>query len=155
MLGPTVWSPIRKRPPRFDNPAFPPLTSNYPPCISSKGCGGFMKFRSLPLFGTIFLLLAAVSSAQDLASFEKRVTVKTLPNGLTLLVCERPEAPVFSFFTHVDTGSTQEDVGKSGLAHMFGHMAFKGTATIGPTNYPAEKAALEKVETAYAAYDNE
>jgi len=117
-----------------------------------------MKFRSLPLFGAISLFLAvsaAVSSAQDLASFEKRVTVKTLPNGLTLLVCERPEAPVFSFFTHVDTGSTQEDVGKSGLAHMFEHMAFKGTDKIGTTNYPAEKAALEKVETAYAAYDNE
>jgi len=117
-----------------------------------------MKFRSLPLFGAISLLLAvsaAVSSAQDLASFEKRVTVKTLPNGLTVLICERPEAPVFSFFTHVDTGSTQEDVGKSGLAHMFEHMAFKGTDKIGTTNFAAEKAALEKVETAYAAYDNE
>src|SRR5882757_3900760 len=117
-----------------------------------------MKSRLLSLFGSIFLLLAVsatVCRAQDLASFEKRVTVKTLPNGLTVLVCERPEAPVFSFFTHVDTGSTQEDVGKSGLAHMFEHMAFKGTDKIGTTNYAAEKVALEKVETAYAAYDNE
>ena len=113
-----------------------------------------MKSRLLQLFGVIFLLIAA-ASAQDLASFEKRVTAKTLPNGLTVLVCERPEAPVFSFFTHVDTGSTQEDIGKSGLAHMFEHMAFKGTDKIGSTNYTAEKAALEKVETAYAAYDEE
>jgi hypothetical protein len=37
--------------------------------------------------------------AQDLAAFEKKVTVTTLDNGLTLIVCERPEAPVFSFFT--------------------------------------------------------
>jgi len=117
-----------------------------------------MKSRFLPLFSALFLLLAvcvATASAQDLASFEKRVTVKTLPNGLTVLICERPEAPVFSFFTHVDTGSTQEDIGKSGLAHMFEHMAFKGTDKIGTTNYAAEKAALEKVETAYAAYDDE
>ncbi len=113
-----------------------------------------MKSRLLPLFGAIFLLLA-VASAQDLASFEKRVTVKTLPNGLTVLICERPEAPVFSFFTHVDTGSTQEDIGKSGLAHMFEHMAFKGTDKIGTTNAAAEKVALAKVETAYAAYDEE
>ncbi len=113
-----------------------------------------MKTRFLPLFSAIFLLLA-VASAQDLASFEKRVTVKTLPNGLTILICERPEAPVFSFFTHVDTGSTQEDIGKSGLAHMFEHMAFKGTDKIGTTNAVAEKQALAKVETAYAAYDDE
>jgi predicted Zn-dependent peptidase len=113
-----------------------------------------MKSRSLALFSAIFLLLP-ISQAQDLAAFEKRVTVKTLPNGLTVLICERPEAPVFSFFTHVDTGSTQEDIGKSGLAHMFEHMAFKGTDKIGTTNYAAEKAALAKVETAYAAYDDE
>jgi predicted Zn-dependent peptidase len=113
-----------------------------------------MKSRLLLLFSALFLLLP-IAQAQDLASFEKRVTVKTLPNGLTILICERPEAPVFSFFTHVDTGSTQEDIGKSGLAHMFEHMAFKGTDKIGTTNAAAEKAALEKVETAYAAYDDE
>src|ERR1019366_1996082 len=43
----------------------------------------------------------------------------------------------------------------SGLAHMFEHMAFKGTEQIGTTNYPAEKVALAKVESAYAAYDAE
>jgi len=41
---------------------------------------------------------------QYLAGFEKRTTVKVLPNGLTLIVCERPEAPVFSFYTLVDVG---------------------------------------------------
>ena len=45
--------------------------------------------------------------------------------------------------------------GDSGLAHMFEHMAFKGTDKIGTTNYPAEKVALAKVEIAYAAYDAE
>jgi predicted Zn-dependent peptidase len=38
---------------------------------------------------------------------------------------------------------------------MFEHMAFKGSTEIGTTNYPAEKIALAKVETAYAAYDDE
>ncbi|MGH9398969.1 MAG: M16 family metallopeptidase [Thermoanaerobaculia bacterium] len=91
--------------------------------------------------------------AQDLASFEKRTTVKTLDNGLTVVICERPEAPVFSFFTHVDAGGAQEVPGITGLAHMFEHMAFKGTDKIGTTNFEAEKAALAKVETAYGAYD--
>ena len=96
--------------------------------------------------------LTAAAFAQDLASFEKRTTEKVLPNGLTVVILERPEAPVFSFFTHVDTGSVQDPMGKTGLAHMFEHMAFKGTDKIGTTDYPAEKAALAKVEVTYAAY---
>ncbi|MFZ0769810.1 MAG: pitrilysin family protein [Candidatus Sulfotelmatobacter sp.] len=105
-------------------------------------------FRPLALI----LLLTALAAAQDVASFEKRITVKKLPNGLTLLICERPEAPVFSFFTLVDAGSAQDPMGKTGLAHMFEHMAFKGTDKIGTTDYAAEKPLLAKVEAAYAAY---
>ena len=109
------------------------------------------------VLATLILGIALVSTArsQDLASFEKRTTVKVLPNGLTLIVCERPEAPVFSFYTLVDAGSANDPQGESGLAHMFEHMAFKGSTEIGTTNYPAEKLALAKVETAYAAYDDE
>ena len=100
----------------------------------------------------IILALATLAAAQDIASFEKRITVKKLENGLTVVICERPEAPVFSFYTHVDAGSSQDPLGQTGLAHMFEHMAFKGTDKIGTKNYPAEKVALAKVETAYAAY---
>jgi len=111
--------------------------------------------RPLCTFPAQILLLTTLAAAQDLASFEKRVTVKILDNGLTVLICERPEAPVFSFYTHVDAGSTQDPMGKTGLAHMFEHMAFKGTDKIGTTDYPAEKAALEKVEKIYAQYIDE
>lgn len=110
-----------------------------------------MKRRILKT-AVLLILFAACALAQDVASFEKRVTVKKLDNGLTLVICERPEAPVFSFFTLVDAGSVQDPMRATGLAHMFEHMAFKGTDTIGTTDYAGEKPALEKVETAYAAY---
>ena len=109
-------------------------------------------FARIVFFLTI---LSTFALAQDVASFEKRVTVKKLDNGLTLIVCERPEAPVFSFYTMVDAGSVQDPMRATGLAHMFEHMAFKGTTTIGTTDYAAEKPALEKVESAYAAYSAE
>ena len=99
--------------------------------------------------------MAVAARAQDIASFEKRTTVKVLTSGLTLIVCERPEAPVFSYYTLVNAGSADDPQGQSGLAHMFEHMAFKGTEQVGTTNYPAEKLALAKVEVAYAAYDAE
>ncbi len=114
-----------------------------------------MKRNFAKLAALLLLALALPLAAQDLASFEKRVTVKTLPNGLTVLILQRPEAPVFSFFTMVDTGSAQDPLSKTGLAHMMEHMAFKGTPDIGTTNYAEEKVALAKVEQAYAAYEAE
>src|SRR5215469_8761533 len=110
-----------------------------------------MKYHVLRIVALLLLLLAR-GFAQDLASFERRITVKKLDNGLTVVLCERPEAPVFSFFTNVDVGSAQDPLGETGMAHMFEHMAFKGTDKIGTTNYLAEKAALGNVEQAYAAY---
>src|SRR6476660_1928612 len=101
------------------------------------------------------VLLSTALFAQDLASFEKNTSVKTLANGLTVVVCERHEAPVFSFYTLVDAGAAQDPKGETGMAHMFEHMAFKGTTTIGTTDYTAEKVALEKEEQAYQAFQRE
>ncbi|HEX4664343.1 MAG TPA: pitrilysin family protein [Terriglobales bacterium] len=107
---------------------------------------------------SLSLLIAFLSTgvlAQDVASFEKKTSVKTLANGLTIVVCERHEAPVFSFYTLVDAGAAQDPKGETGMAHMFEHMAFKGTTTIGTTDYAAEKVALEKEEDAYLALQQE
>jgi predicted Zn-dependent peptidase len=93
--------------------------------------------------------------AQDLKSFEQRITTKVLPNGLTLIICERPEAPVFAYNTFIDAGDVNDPSGESGLAHMFEHLAFKGTSEIGTNDYADEKLALAKVEEANNAYEAE
>ena len=80
-----------------------------------------MKHRALKA-ASFFLIFSALAAAQDVASFEKRITVKKLPNGLTILICERPEAPVFSFFTMVDAGSTQDPQRRTGLALSLIHI---------------------------------
>ena len=51
-----------------------------------------MKYR-VPTFGAMILTLSALATAQDLASFEKHITLKKLDNGLAVIICERPEAP--------------------------------------------------------------
>jgi predicted Zn-dependent peptidase len=81
--------------------------------------------------------------------------VKKLDNGLTVIIMERKEAPVFSYATVVNTGSAQEVPGITGLAHMFEHMAFKGNDVVGTNDWEAEKKALARVEEAYRAYDLE
>lgn len=117
-----------------------------------------LRFRAvIPCLVIGILSAFCVSGAlgQDLESFEKRVTLHRLPNGWTFIIVERPVAPVFSFLTRVNVGSAQESAGQTGLAHMFEHMAFKGTPHIGTLNYEAEKQALEKLEAAYQAYQRE
>ena len=114
-----------------------------------------MKRWFAKLLALLMLAAALPLAAQDLAQYEKRVTVKKLSNGLTVVLWRRPEAPVFSFFTMVDAGSAQDPLNETGLAHMMEHMAFKGTPDIGTTDYAAEKPALEKVEQTYAAYETE
>ena len=104
------------------------------------------------LLRLVLLLFAASlavqqpARAQDLAKFEQRMAEFTLDNGLKFLVLERHEAPVVSFHTYADVGAVDEVRGITGLAHLFEHMAFKGTKTIGTKDYKAEAAAMEKMD---------
>ncbi|MBI3951211.1 MAG: insulinase family protein [Acidobacteria bacterium] len=93
--------------------------------------------------------------AQSLADLEKRLTKFTLNNGLTFLVLERHEAPVVSFHTYADVGSVNEVKGITGLAHIFEHMAFKGSKTVGTKDYEAEAKAMAKEDEAFLALKTE
>lgn len=103
----------------------------------------------------LWLLIPGLLAAQSLQDFEKKVTKFILPNGLTVLVIERHEAPVVSFHTYVNVGSVDDPSGRTGMAHMFEHMAFKGTETIGTKNWLEEKKALDAVEQIYDRLENE
>ncbi len=86
-----------------------------------------------------------------LESLERQVQSFTLPNGLQFIVVERHAAPVFSFETVVNSGSADDGLGTTGLAHMMEHMAFKGTAIVGTKDYGAEKPLLDREELAWKA----
>ena len=107
------------------------------------------------LAAALALLIAPSAGAQQPASlldaFEPSVTEFTLDNGMTFVVVERHDAPVVSFYTIADVGSVDEPIGQTGIAHMFEHMAFKGTTQIGTTDIAAEKDALDAEEDAYLA----
>ena len=114
-----------------------------------------------PLLSTAALLLLALllltntARGQSLREIAARTTVHRLANGWTFIIVERPVAPVFSFCTVADVGSAQEVAGITGLAHMFEHMAFKGTRNIGTRDWQGEQKALAAVEAAYQAWQAE
>lgn len=71
---------------------------------------------------------------------------KTLPNGMRLLMVERHDDPTVAggFVAHV--GSANERPGITGIAHLFEHMMFKGTPTIGTKNFKQDMQIIREQE---------
>ncbi|GIW72948.1 MAG: hypothetical protein KatS3mg102_2490 [Planctomycetota bacterium] len=91
----------------------------------------------------------AVPAARFEDRFLDRVAEYRLDNGLVLLVLERHEVPVFSAVTMVHVGSVDEHVGITGVAHVFEHLAFKGSRAIGTTDYEGEQRALAQLDAKF------
>ncbi len=108
--------------------------------------------RILLLSCTFAVPLAAAGGFEE---FQSRITSFTLKNGMTFIVMQRHQAPVASFLTLADVGSVQEVKGITGLAHIFEHMAFKGSPGLGGRNYEEERNALDRVDQAFLALRDE
>jgi zinc protease len=75
-------------------------------------------------------------------------TTTTLANGLKIIVMPMPSDDLVAFWTIVRTGSRDEhEPGRTGFAHFFEHMMFRGTE-----RYPAER--YQRVMTAIGADAN-
>jgi predicted Zn-dependent peptidase len=113
--------------------------------------------RARLLCVAVFLFAAAAGRAaqENLKELESRATEFTLKNGWKFVVLERHQAPVVSLLTYADVGSAQEVKGITGLAHIFEHMAFKGSRTLGTKNYAEERPALDRVDKAFHALQEE
>ncbi|MDP9322672.1 MAG: insulinase family protein [Acidobacteriota bacterium] len=59
-----------------------------------------------------------------------------LSNGLRVIVSEDHAAPVFSIVVNYNVGSRDERKGRTGFAHLFEHMMFKGSENIGQNEHP-------------------
>jgi len=86
------------------------------------------KFLS-PLFVCAFAIL----SVQGQAARNVRVDFKetTLKNGLKVITVEDPSAPVIAICITYNVGSRDERPGRTGFAHLFEHMMFKGSENVG------------------------
>jgi len=105
----------------------------------------------------VVIVLAASRPAPCAEEFrlEDHVKEYTLPNGMKFLLMRRPGVPVFSANISFRVGGVDEKPGITGLAHLYEHMAFKGTHTMGVTDYRAERPLLQQIDKAAVALSNE
>jgi len=83
----------------------------------------------------IFLASAALGLAQPTPKPIK-FTDTTLDNGLRVIISEDHYAPVFGIAVSYKVGSRDERQGRTGFAHLFEHMMFKGSENVGAGEHP-------------------
>jgi predicted Zn-dependent peptidase len=69
-------------------------------------------------------------------------------NGLRLLVLERPGDARVACKIFTDMGGLNETPGQAGAAHYLEHLMFKGTKTLGTTDWEAEAPIMEQIDEA-------
>lgn len=85
------------------------------------------------LLAALSVVVLAVVAAQAQAPRKVKVDFKetTLKNGLRVITVEDHSAPVVAISVTYNVGSRDERQGRTGFAHLFEHMMFKGSENIG------------------------
>src|SRR2546421_9065322 len=91
-----------------------------------------MRFRQkLAYPGLMVLLVAITAAAQTGRSIRVDWKETRLANGLRVITVEDHSAPVISIDITYNVGSRNERPGRTGFAHLFEHMMFKGSENVG------------------------
>lgn len=87
------------------------------------------------------------------ADFMEEVSESRLQNGLKVILLENHKAPVVSFQVWYRAGSRRDAWGKTGLAHLFEHLMFKGTETVGRNEFTRRLHEIGGTYNAFTSHD--
>jgi len=119
--------------------------------MRSNGTNGTRAGVTAMLAIVAFFALSASLAAQD-ATAQVRppkldFTTHTLPNGLRVILLEEHSVPVIDLQVWYHVGGKDEQPGRTGFAHLFEHLMFKGSAHVGPDEH-------SRIIEAAGGYDN-
>ncbi len=106
--------------------------------------------RAVLVAGLVPWLLAMVANAQQV-----KVREEMLENGMRLLMVERHDVPTVACGFTARVGSVNEPQGITGITHLFEHMMFKGSKTIGTSDWPKEEAVLAQQDAVRGEMEKE
>jgi zinc protease len=96
---------------------------------------------------------AVTQAAAEAPAEAAAVSEFVLPNGLQVVVIPDRRAPVVTHMLWYKVGSADEEPGKSGIAHFFEHLMFKGTERHPQGAFSAAIAEIGGEENAFTSYD--
>src|SRR5256886_5679039 len=104
------------------------------------------------LCGAIVLAASGTPAAASRPpKFQYQIT--TLPNGLTLVLSEDHSAPMVQVNLTYQVGWKVEKAGRTGFAHLFEHLMFKGSKNVQPEAHPSMLASVGGQSNAYTTDD--
>ena len=112
----------------------------------------------LKIFSTLVACSIAMCAAaktynyQSVAGDPMQTRIYTLDNGLKVYLSVNKDEPRIVANIAVKTGSRNDPAATTGLAHYLEHLMFKGSKTLGTTNYAAEAPLLQKISDLYEVY---
>lgn len=103
----------------------------------------------------VAVLLAATSFTTSAAVRPPKLQyeISTLPNGLTLVLSEDHSTPIVHMQVWYHVGSKNEKKGRTGFAHLFEHLMFKGSKNVGPEEHTSMMTSLGGQSNAYTTDD--
>ena len=112
-------------------------------------------FRPLATLLLSLLALLAIDPAARAATRPTRLdyTMTTLPNGMQVVFLEDHSTPIVHTEIWYHVGSKNERPGRTGFAHLFEHMMFKGSKNVEPEGHPSWISSIGGQSNAYTTED--
>jgi zinc protease len=107
--------------------------------------------RAVPL--ALLITTASLPAFAEPAPAKQDVADFTLDNGMEVVVIPDHRAPIVTHMVWYKIGSADEPPGKSGIAHFFEHLMFKGTTNHKAGEFGAKIAEIGGSENAFTSYD--
>jgi zinc protease len=104
------------------------------------------------LAGGIFAVSTQPSTAASRPP-KLQYQISTLPNGLTVVLSEDHSTPIVHLQLVYHVGSKNEKPGRTGFAHLFEHLMFKGSKNVQPEAHTSMLASVGGQSNAYTTED--
>src|SRR5580765_3701553 len=110
------------------------------------------------LLGAVLMVGGAITAATQPSSAASRppklqYQISTLPNGLTVVLSEDHSTPIVHLQLVYHVGSKNEKAGRTGFAHLFEHLMFKGSKNVQPEAHTSMLASVGGQSNAYTTDD--
>jgi zinc protease len=111
--------------------------------------------RRLTCTAAVALALLAIDPGANAAVRPPKLdyTMTTLPNGLQVVLLEDHSTPIVHAEVWYHVGSKNERPGRTGFAHLFEHMMFKGSKNVEPEGHPSWISSVGGQSNAYTTED--
>src|SRR5213080_4637223 len=101
----------------------------------------------------LLVMAAATSPSAAVRPPKLQYEITTLPNGLTVVLSEDHSTPIVHLQLWYHVGSKNEKPGRTGFAHLFEHLMFKGSKNVQPEAHTSMLASVGGQSNAYTTDD--